>query len=81
MPKSEAPRKARAKDPLSDVSEQIAIVTAALEAYDFKARTDVVSLTDIRMSIRDMFIDVSTDVPFPFEELAALAVIGIAKDL
>lgn len=81
MPKSKAPKKARAEDPLSDTSEQIAIVTAALEAYDFKARTDIVSLTDIRMSIRDMFIDVSTDVPFPFEELAALAVIGIAKDL
>lgn len=75
------PRKARSSNPLFDVSDQIASVNETLDTYDFKSRTDIVKIADIRLSIRDMFIDAGNGMPFPFEELAVLAVIGLAKDL
>lgn len=64
-----------------DLSEAIDDIHEAMNAFDFDALEDVEHLDQIRFYIRDMFIDANEGIPFPWEELAALAVVGLAKNL
>jgi len=65
-----------------ELDEALANIHEALDLYDFAdLEKDIETLDDVRFAIRDFFIYANQDVPFPWEELAALAVIGTSKKL
>jgi len=65
-----------------ELDEALASIHEALDFCDFTdLDKDIETLDDVRFAIRDFFIHSNKGVPFPWEELATLAVIGIAKKL
>ena len=65
---------------LQKIDKSLANIHEALDLYNFtELERDIGTLDDVRYYIRDLFLH--DDIPFPWEELAALAVIGTAKKL